>query len=30
VLRKPLADPKFELILDVLSGTRDLPAAGFL
>jgi len=30
VLRKPLSDPKFELILDVLSGTRELPAAGFL
>lgn len=30
VLRKPLSDPKFELILDVLSGTRDLPEAGFL
>ena len=30
VLRKPLSDPKFELILDVLSGTRQLPAAGFL
>jgi hypothetical protein len=25
-----LSDPKFELILDVLSGTRDLPEAGFL
>ena len=30
VLRKPLSDPKFELILDVLSGARQLPAAGFL
>jgi two-component system, sensor histidine kinase len=30
VLRKPLSDPKFELILDVLSGARELPAAGFL
>jgi hypothetical protein len=30
VLRKPLSDPKFELILDVLSGARELPTAGFL
>ena len=30
VLRKPLSDPKFELILDVLSGARELPDAGFL
>ncbi len=30
VLRKPLSDPKFELILDVLFGTKELPAAGFL
>jgi CheY-like chemotaxis protein len=30
VLRKPLSDPKFELILNVLSGARELPAAGFL
>lgn len=30
ILRKPLSDPKFELILEVLSGTRDLPEAGFI
>lgn len=30
VLRKPLSDPHFELILDVVSGTRSLPEAGFL
>jgi len=30
VLRKPLSDPKFELILEILSGIRQLPAAGFL
>jgi CheY-like chemotaxis protein len=30
VLRKPLSDPKFELILEVLSGARELPEAGFL
>lgn len=30
VLRKPLSDPEFELILDVVSGSRDLPEAGFL
>jgi two-component system, sensor histidine kinase len=30
VLRKPLSDPKFELLLEILAGTRQLPAAGFL
>lgn len=30
VLQKPLSDPKFELILEVLAGRRDLPEAGFL
>lgn len=30
VLQKPLSDPKFELILDVLRGRRELPEAGFL
>jgi len=30
ILRKPLSDPKFELILEVLCGARELPLAGFL
>jgi CheY-like chemotaxis protein len=30
VLRKPLSDSKFELILEALSGTKELPATGFL
>jgi hypothetical protein len=30
VLQKPLSDPQFELILDVLAGRRALPEAGFL
>jgi CheY-like chemotaxis protein/anti-sigma regulatory factor (Ser/Thr protein kinase) len=30
VLQKPLSDPQFELILDVLAGRRVLPEAGFL
>jgi two-component system, sensor histidine kinase len=30
VLQKPLSDPKFDLILEVLSGQRGLPDAGLL
>jgi CheY-like chemotaxis protein len=30
VLRKPMSDPKFDLILEILSGLRNLPEAGFL
>jgi CheY-like chemotaxis protein len=30
VLQKPLSDPKFDLILEVLAGQRDLPAGGFI
>jgi len=30
ILQKPLSDPKFELILEVLAGRRELPEAGFL
>jgi CheY-like chemotaxis protein len=30
VLQKPLSDPEFELILEVLAGRRELPEAGFL
>ena len=30
VLQKPLSDPKFDLILEVLAGQRELPEAGFL
>jgi hypothetical protein len=30
VLQKPLSDAKFELILEVLSGQRDLPGGGLL
>lgn len=30
VLQKPLSDAKFELILNVLAGSQDLPAAGFI
>jgi hypothetical protein len=30
VLRKPLTDTKFEILLDVLAGIRGLPEAGYL
>jgi CheY-like chemotaxis protein len=30
VLKKPLTDRKFEFILDVLAGLRELPEAGFV
>jgi hypothetical protein len=30
VLQKPLSDPKFEMILQILSGEREFPDAGIL
>jgi hypothetical protein len=30
VLRKPITETKFELLLDVLAGIRGIPEAGYL